>query len=69
MQVYHIVFAAKYRRQLIYGKIKAIKRKILRELSEIRVVEILVVDFCSDYIHMFGNIVKHEHGILKTGAV
>ena len=31
---YHIVFAPKYRRQVIYGKIKADIGKILRELSE-----------------------------------
>ena len=29
---YHIVFAPKYRRQVIYGKIKADVGKILREL-------------------------------------
>ncbi|NLI92318.1 MAG: IS200/IS605 family transposase, partial [Peptococcaceae bacterium] len=29
---YHIVFAPKYRRQLIYGKIKADIGKILRKL-------------------------------------
>lgn len=31
---YHIVFAPKYRRQVIYGKIKADVGKILRELCE-----------------------------------
>ncbi len=31
---YHIVFAPKYRRQIIYKKIKADVGKILRELSE-----------------------------------
>ena len=31
---YHIVFAPKYRRQIVYGKIKADVGKILRELSE-----------------------------------
>ncbi len=31
---YHIVFAPKYRRQVIYGDIKADVGKILRELSE-----------------------------------
>ena len=38
---YHIVFAPKYRRQIIYGKIKADVGKILRELSERKGVEIL----------------------------
>ena len=31
---YHIVFAPKYRRQLIYGELKADVGKILRELCE-----------------------------------
>jgi len=31
---YHIVFAPKYRRQIIYGKLKADIGKILRQLYE-----------------------------------
>jgi len=31
---YHVVFAPKYRRQIIYGKIKADVGKILRELCD-----------------------------------
>ena len=31
---YHIVFAPKYRRQIIYGKLKAEIGKILRKLCE-----------------------------------
>ena len=37
---YHIVFAPKYRRQVIYGQIKADVGKILRELSERKGVEV-----------------------------
>ena len=33
---YHIVFAPKYRRQIVYGKIKADVGKILRELRQYR---------------------------------
>ena len=36
---YHIVFAPKYRRQVIYGKIKADIGRILRELCEHKKVE------------------------------
>ena len=36
---YHIVFAPKHRRQIVYGKIKADVGKILRELSERKGVE------------------------------
>ena len=38
---YHIVFAQKYRRQEIYGKIKADIGQILRKLCEAKSVEIL----------------------------
>ena len=38
---YHIVFAPKYRRQVIYGKIKADVGKILRDLCQRKGVEIL----------------------------
>ena len=38
---YHIVFAPKYRRQIIYGKIKAEIGKILRTLCDRKGVEII----------------------------
>ncbi|SHK22668.1 IS200/IS605 family transposase, partial [Anaerotignum lactatifermentans] len=38
---YHIVFAPKYRRQVIYGKMKAEIGKILRELCERKGIEII----------------------------
>jgi len=38
---YHIVFAPKYRRQVIYGKIKVHIGKILRKLYEHRETEYL----------------------------
>ena len=49
---YHIVFAPKYRRQVIYGKIKTDIGKILRKLCEQKGVEILEATACSDHIHM-----------------
>ena len=38
---YHIVFARKYRRQIIYGKIKADIGAILRKLCDQKEVEII----------------------------
>ena len=38
---YHIVFAPKYRRQVIYGQIKADIGKILRQLCERKGVEVI----------------------------
>lgn len=47
-----IVFAPKYRRQVIYTKIKADIGQILRKLCEIKKVEILEANACPDHIHM-----------------
>ena len=49
---YHIVFAPKYRRQIIYGRLRASIGKILRELCERKQVEILEANACPDHIHM-----------------
>lgn len=56
---YHIVFAPKYRRQIIYGKIKADVGKILRELSERKGVRIVEAECCPDHIHMLVEIPPH----------
>ena len=53
---YHIVFAPKYRRQVIYGKIKKDIGIILRKLCEYKDVEILEANACSDHIHMLVSI-------------
>ena len=52
---YHIVFAPKYRRQIIYGKIKVEIGKILRVLCERKGIEIIEAEACPDHIHMFAN--------------
>ena len=49
---YHIVFAPKYRRQVIYGKLKTDIGKILRELCERKGVEIIEAECCKDHVHM-----------------
>ena len=53
---YHIVFAPKYRRQVIYGKIKSDIGQILRKLCEYKGVEIIEAEACSDHIHMLVSI-------------
>ena len=53
---YHIVFAPKYRRQVIYGKIKKDIGKILRSLCEYKGVEIIEANACKDHIHMLVSI-------------
>src|SRR5690554_2965369 len=49
---YHLVFAPKYRRQIIYGRLKVEIGKILRELCERKGIEIIEAECCSDHIHM-----------------
>ena len=53
---YHIVFAPKYRRQVIYSKIKADVGRILRKLCEMKGVNILEAEACPDHIHMLVSI-------------
>ncbi|MEK4496042.1 MULTISPECIES: IS200/IS605 family transposase [Ureibacillus] len=53
---YHIVFAPKYRRQIIYGKIKKDIGQILRQLCERKGVEIIEATACKDHIHMLVSI-------------
>jgi len=47
-----VVFAPKFRRQEIYGKIKADIGKMLRELCERKDIEIIEAQLCIDHIHM-----------------
>ena len=49
---YHIVFAPKYRRQAIYGKIRADIGKMLRMLCQRKGIEIIEAECCPDHIHM-----------------
>ena len=49
---YHIVFAPKYRRQQVYGKIKADIGSILRLLCDQKGVTIIEAQACPDHIHM-----------------
>ena len=49
---YHIVFAPKYRRQVIYGKIKQDVGIMLRKLCAYKQVEIIEAEVCKDHIHM-----------------
>ena len=53
---YHIVFAPKYRRQIIYGKIKMDIGQMLRKLCEYKGIEIIEAEACKDHIHMLVSI-------------
>lgn len=56
---YHIVFAPKYLRKEIYGKLKRDIGEILRKLCEQKGVEIIEAEACPDHIHMLVSIPPH----------
>ena len=49
---YHVVFAPKYRRQVIYGKLETDIGKMLRELCDRKGIEIIEAEMCKDHVHM-----------------
>lgn len=53
---YHIVFAPKYRRQIIYGKYRQSIGQIIRERCERKGVEIHEANACRDHIHLLVSI-------------
>ena len=67
---YHVVFAPKYRRQEIYGKLRVEIGRILRKLCEQKGIEIIEANACPDHIHMLISIppkisVAYAIGYLK----
>jgi len=57
---YHIVWAVKFRRKEIYGKLKEDIGQILRELCGYKGVEIIEANACPDHIHMLVSIPPKE---------
>ena len=49
---YHIVFIPKYRRKVLYGKVKADIREILRTLCRYKKVEIIEGTVCVYHLHL-----------------
>ena len=49
---YHIVFIPKYRRKVLYGRVKADMREILRTLCGYKKVEIIEGAVCEDHVHL-----------------
>jgi putative transposase len=53
---YHIVFAPKFRRKEIFGKLKTDIGQILRQLCRQKEVEVIEAHACMDHIHMLVSI-------------
>ena len=49
---YHIVFAPKYRRQVIYRQLRKAIVSILRELCSRKEINIIEAELCPDHVHM-----------------
>lgn len=49
---YHVVFAPKYRRKVIYGQLRREIGAILRELCAWKGINIIEAETCPDHIHM-----------------
>ena len=57
---YHLVFAPKYRRQVIYKDIKADVGQILGTLCRRKGIEIIEAECCKDHIHMLVRIPPNQ---------
>ena len=49
---FHVVFAPKYRRKVIFGKYKKEIGAILRELCAWKQINIVEAEMCPDHVHM-----------------
>jgi putative transposase len=50
--IYHVVFIPKYRRKVMYGKVKKDVREILKKLCEHKGLEILEGTVCADHVRL-----------------
>ena len=50
--IYHLVFVPKYRRKIMYGKLRVEIREIIRKLCEYKNVEIVEGSVSSDHVHL-----------------
>lgn len=49
---YHIAFAPKYRRKIVYGRLKQDIANILNMLCKRKNVHIIEAEICPDHVHM-----------------
>ena len=47
---YHVVFIPKYRKRIMYGKLKADVREIIKRLCDYRNIEIIEGAVCADHV-------------------
>ena len=66
---YHIVFAPKYRRQIIYGKIKQDIGQMIRKLCQYKGIEIHEAEACKDHIQILKKSTAEFKAGFKTSTV
>ena len=49
---YHIIFIPKYRKKVLYGECRTEMKDILRQLLEMKKIEVVEGAMCSDHIHL-----------------
>ena len=49
---YHVVFAPKFRRKIIYNQLRSDIGKIIRMLCERKEIKIIEAELCPDHVHM-----------------
>lgn len=50
---YHVVWIPKYRRKVLYGRIRQYLGEVIRELARQRESQILEGHLCSDHVHVY----------------
>lgn len=50
---YHIVFIPNYRKRIMYGRLKADVRGIIKKLCDYRNIEIVEGAVCADHVHLY----------------
>ncbi len=53
---YHVVMVPKYRKKVLYGKVKKYLGEILKDLAKQKGLKIEKGHLCSDHVHMVLNI-------------
>ena len=64
---YHIVFAPKYRRKIIYKNIREVIIHIFKELCKRKGIEIIAGECCPDHVHMLISIPSKYSGAEVMG--
>jgi putative transposase len=68
--IYHIVIVPKYRKKVLFGEVRIMVGRLLRELADQRGIEIIEGNVCPDHVHLILSIppkfsVANTLGFLK----